>query len=121
MRSPLVMISLLVAAGCSSEPVTVTFEEATDGLARFTIENRSEQDVRSISFELSFRSQAGDLAHIDTVTYTSKTNAEGDVSAFVRAGDETFFVSKLPPSSVSASATVIEITFWDGTAWPEQP
>ena len=120
LRSPFLMTSLLVAAACGAEPVTVTFDEATGGLARLVVVNRSERDVQSISFELSFRSQAGEVVRVDTVAYTSTTDAAtGNPTAFVKAEDETFFVTKGPSNSVSATATVLELTYIDGTRWPE--
>ena len=120
MRSLFSMTSLLVVAACGTEPVTVTFDEATNALARFIVVNRSERDVQAISFELSFRSQAGDVVRVDTVAYTTTTDAAtGNPTAFVRAGDETFFMTKGPSNSVSATATVLDLTYIDGTKWPE--
>jgi hypothetical protein len=114
------MTSLLVVAACGTEPVTVTFDEATDSLARFIVVNRSERDVQAIRFELSFRSQAGDVVRVDTVAYTTTTDAAtGNPTAFVRAGYETFFMTKGPSNSVSATATVLDLTYIDGTKWPE--
>ena len=120
MRSLFLLTSLLVAAACGAEPVTVTFDEATDSLARFIVVNRSERDVQAISFELSFQSQAGDVVRVDTVAYTTTTDAAtGNPTAFVRAGYETFFMTKGPSNSVSATATVLDLTYIDGTKWPE--
>ena len=119
MRTSLVAASLLVAFACGSEPVTVSFAEASDGIARFTVENRSEQDVRSISFELSFRSENGGVLSVDTVTYeTTRDASTGEPKAFVRAGEETFFPTSMPSNSVSATGRVLGITFMDGTLWP---
>jgi len=114
MRSTLVLVCLLIAAACGSEPVTVSFDEATNGVARFTVVNRTERDVKSISFELSFQGQDGAVVNVDTVAYESTTDAStGKPVAFVEARGETFFPTAMPSGSVSASGSVLEISFFD--------
>ena len=119
MRLPLAVTSLLIATACGSEPVTVRFDEVKNDLAFFFVLNQSERDVESIDFELSFRSQGGDVLSVDTVGYaTTPDAATGYPTAFVKSGAETFFVAKMPSNAVSATATVIDLTYIDGTKWP---
>ena len=95
-------------------------ETLANTVLQLIVVNRSARDVQSISFEVSFRSQAGEVVRVDTVAYTTTTDAAtGDPTAFVKAGDETFFMTKKPSNSVSATATVVELTYIDGTKWPE--
>lgn len=121
MRTLLVVTSLLVAFACGFEPLTVSLAEVSNGVARFKVVNRSEQDVRSINFELSFRSEDGGVVSVDTVVYETTTDAStGEPTAFVGAGDETFFPRSMPSNGVSATGKVLGVTFFDGTSWPEE-
>ena len=111
--APIVLLTLLgLATGCSPEPVQVTYAGVSGQTARFVVENRSAQDVMSISFEIDFREPSGAPAALDTMAFRATVEAaSGDTIPFVRAGDETFFNAQLPAGSVSATvATGSEIT-----------
>ena len=111
--------TFLLAAACGSDPVSVTHAETSDGIVRFDVRNRTDRDIRSMTFELSYHAQGGDVVRVDTMAFETTTGgATGDTIPFVRAEDETFIVSSLPESAIRAVARVLELTFWDGTAWP---
>ena len=116
MRPALGLVFLLLVTACG--PVTVTVFEVRNGMVRFVVENRSEVDVQSISFEVLFRSPSGDPQTADTIVYTATRDEAGNPSAFVRAQDETFFNARLPSGSVYATARVLEVAFSDGSARP---
>lgn len=103
------LVPLLATVSCRPEDVTVSYVETRDGLARFDVHNGTERDLRSMSFELSFYSEAGDMVHVDTVEYTMA----GDTTAFVLAGSETFFVTRAPTDAASATGRVFAFTFMD--------
>jgi len=107
-------IPLLLPVACRPEAVTVTYFETRNGVARFDVQNRTERDIRSMSFELSFYSETGAMVHVDTVGYSVTRNAAtGDTIPFVRAESETFFVTKAPTAAVSATGRVLAFTFMD--------
>ncbi len=114
-RSPLVLVTLL-AATCTTAPVSVSFLDSTSDIVRFTVDNRSSLDVRAASFIVSHWSEDGEVVQVDTVIYSTTRNATGEIP-FVRAGDETFFPLSIPAGAASASAIVLSVDFWDGSSW----
>jgi len=114
-RLLVLLIPLLLTVACRPEAVTVAYFETRNGVARFDVQNRTERDIRSMEFELSFYSEAGVMVHVDTVGYSvTRSGATGDTIAFVRAKSETFFVTKAPTDAVSATGRVLAFTFMDG-------
>lgn len=108
----------LALIGCTSVPVVVSDGEVTDGLARFVVENRSERDVATASFVVTFTSAFGDPVRVDTIDYERTMDFSGAEQPFVRAEAETFFNVSVPAGVASATAVVLQITFPDGSIWP---
>lgn len=117
MRSPVALVVALVVATCSTDPAVVSFDDVSStGLANFTLENRSDGDIAGITFELTYLSDVGDVLLVDTVSYRS-AEEDGGRPPFLEAGEETFFVQRAPPGGTSASASILELTYMDGTTW----
>ena len=119
MRLSATLLSLALVAACGPEPLTVTLADMDDRTARFDVANASDDDLESVSFELVFRSADGGVTRADTVSYESVTDPSTcDIVPFVRSGEQTFFAWRVPPGSVSVTASVVETSFFDGKIQP---
>ncbi len=110
------LLLLGLPAACRSDPVTVRSDRVDNGMAHFVVVNHSDKDVKSIRFEVVFRAAKGVAVSVDTITYKITTDAStGKPTPFVRARDETFFLSRMPETAVSESGTVLSVEFVDST------
>lgn len=100
-----------IALGCQPEGVNVELEKIDEGLARFTVDNRTADDIESIEFELVFYDEAGE--EISRTSHGFKqTSNSAEIIPFVRAGQSTFFATKVPEGTFNATAYVIEMEVW---------
>jgi hypothetical protein len=114
-----ILLLLLAAGGCGSEPITVSLSGIEAGIARFEIDNPSPNDLRSAAFELVLRAGDGSVARVDTVTYEATAHVTTcDILPVVRAGEQRAFSWRAPRNCTSATATVLEATFFEGTVQP---
>lgn len=117
MRPSIALVFALGLAACSTDPAVVSFDDVdSTGLAHFTLENRSDGDIADVTFELTYLSEAGDVLLIDTVSYRSGEE-DGTRPPFLEAGEETFFMQRVPPEGSSASPSILELTYMDGSTW----
>ncbi len=106
---PLVLLTLLFYS-CSQEDFPVKLLEIDDtGTAIFTIENKTEKDVASLTTSLTYFSEEDRALKIDTVDW-----AMGDKSqAFLRAGEQTYIAQTVAEGTTSATGKVISYKFME--------
>ncbi len=118
MRKPGVpLVAIVLLSACAGQPLSVKADASASGNARFTVQNRSDRDVKEIRFEVTYRSADGTTVRTDTTGYNLIVGDSGQPVPFVRAHEETFFVRRLPPGSVSGRARVLKVAFTDGSTW----
>lgn len=98
------MCLVLNLSACEDEKVSIEFEDINDaGIARFEIENNTEKNIRSFTTELTYLSEDDRALRIDTVDYSVRDKTR----PFVKAGEETFIVQKVPEGTVSARGRIL--------------
>lgn len=94
---------------CKSDSLDVEFAEMMNDntLARFDVMNNTDQDIMTVSFEVTFFDTSGDALDIDTVSYNTTSDIEGNQKPFIEAQSTTFFVWSVPENTASASGRVL--------------
>ncbi|QYH39550.1 hypothetical protein GYM62_12450 [Algoriphagus sp. NBT04N3] len=107
----IILISFFIGPGllsCSSDPIEVKFKEFRGNLVLFTVENNMEQDINSISCEITYYSANRAILEIDTLQFSKSQDVTGKHIPFLKAGEETFFTYRTPEKTISAKAEVID-------------
>tara|TARA_R100000501_G_C2595452_1_gene94163 strand:+ start:330 stop:677 length:348 start_codon:yes stop_codon:yes gene_type:complete len=110
-RLRIILISFFIGTAlhsCSSDPIVVKFKEFQGNLILFTVENNMEQDISTISFEITYYSADRAILEIDTLEYSKTQDITGMQIPFLKAGEETFFTYRMPEKTISAKAEVID-------------
>ncbi len=104
------MLCLTGFTACEKEDLPVKFIDINDtGLARFEVKNKTGQDVATLTAEFTYFSEFDRAIMIDTVDYRMKNRQR----AFLKAGEETSLVQKVPEATVSATGRVLKFEFVD--------
>jgi hypothetical protein len=108
MKNIALLIICLCILSCESKNVEAEFIEVENGLARFDIYNRSDRDIRKITFEITFLDHSGKPLLLDTLLYQmGKEHGKIDVP-FLKAKDRTFIVQRVPEDCQKADIKVLE-------------
>lgn len=94
-------------SGCQSNTHEVRFEQIEDGVARFQVENNSDDDITSMVFELTYLNDNDEVIKIDTVNY--RMSEENPSEIWLEANNETFFVQSIPEGTTVVTSKIISI------------
>ena len=103
-KSFIIALLLIGFTACEREDLPVKFLEINDGgVATFTVENKIEKDVASLTTTFTYFSEENRILKIDTVDYAMQDKSQ----AFLPAGRETYIGQKVPEGTTSASGEII--------------
>lgn len=96
---------------CKKDQVEVKFMKFQNQAALFTVENNTEQDIYTVTFEVTLFSKDKSILKIDTVDYSNSIDSVGNTIPFVEAGKDTFFPYGITQETTSASARTLNFGF----------
>ena len=116
MRSKLSLIILatlltFLFTACKKDPIKVEFMKFQNQVALFTVLNNTDQDIYTVSFEITLFSEDKSVLKIDTMNFFNTSDNAGNQIPFLEAGADTFFPYSITDKTTSASARAIDFGF----------
>jgi hypothetical protein len=105
------LLSIGILTACKKDPIKVEFMKFQNQVALFTVLNNTDQDIYTVSFEITLFSEDKSVLKIDTMNFSNTSDNAGNQIPFLEAGADTFFPYSITDKTTSASARAIDFGF----------